>query len=296
MELLDAYAAAQAKINKVSIEYETQSDTDCRLAPPFEIRSGQFTHYSRGQVHWDGRRCHLKMSRWGMVEEEIAHFWSWWFDGKRVVNHYGRKHVPEDGGGSITTKDHYGNKIISFSQDACLLGYCMDDNERVDTILRGAEELTVRREKKPANSHECFVISGKAKSGIYTVWLDPSCDYNIVHAEFKRRGGIHYYGGNRTILLKRGITMDYSLDVNRFRQINGAWIPTEATWKYHRTMKEYGNSYYSKQKCKLKRTKVTLSPDFDAMRAFEPKIPDGTEFSKDGVRDLIWRNGDAVPK
>jgi hypothetical protein len=42
---------------------------------------------------------------------------------------------------------------------------------------------------------------------------------------------------------------------------------------------------------------LTLSPDFEAMRAFEPdEIPDGTEFSKDGVRDLIWRNGDAVPK
>jgi hypothetical protein len=62
-------------------------------------------------------------------------------------------------------------------------------------------------------------------------------------------------------------------------------------------MKEYGNFYYSKQKRRLRRTKVTLSPDFDAMRAFTPdEIPDGTEFSKDGVRDLIWRNGDAVPK
>ena len=308
LKILDAYTKSQDKfLRSFIVKFEEQLNTDCRLAPPYDRMSGKFTTYGSFEVRSDGRRFSYRELKWGsvfgsLIPKEDSNYNSSLFDGSRNVYYNCRLNAyPSNprpmGSGTVETKiDRIDEYNISNHTDSQLLGALYNDRIRVDVILRDAEELTLSREQNSAGSPGNYIIRAKTKWGRYTVWLDPTHDYQIARAETHKEGGDFVISGKP---LPQGYTMDYTLNDILFQKIGEQWIPMEATWTYNMTQP---GGYYTKMRDQLKRTKVILSPDFDALHAFEPDdVRDGAIFLKGpaisgpvGVQ-YIWRKGELIP-
>ena len=316
LKVLEAYTKTQDNLRSFIIKFEQQYDTDCRLEPPYDNFNGKYVVYEAVEVRSEGRRCCARFLRWGELDgpgsflpKENANYTSYLFDGSRYIQFGFRlndrsSRVPM-GSGFVESKDYVSDavrKIYTMSSDADLRGYLYVMQERVDSILRQAQDIVVSREQDSAGGPQCYVIRAKTKWGRYAIWLDPTHDYHIVRAGMHKEGGdLTGWGSNPNSNkpIPQGFTYDYTLSDIQFQKIGNQWVPMQATWV---TDRKGPAGYYSIQKGHLKRTKVILSPDFDALHAFEPDdVRDGALFMKDTTPgqpapQYIWQKGQLIPK
>jgi hypothetical protein len=135
--------------------------------------------------------------------------------------------------------------------------------------------------------------------GSYTLWLDPqhNCLPRKVSVTKKDKD---IYGTTPVSELKLAhgslAEVSYFMDSVKFKDFDGVLLPvackTTLIWKYSsgKTAEWHGEH---------QRLSIDLKPDFEALSAFEPNIPDGTRINyQDFVGKNIrfeWRNGKVVP-
>jgi hypothetical protein len=169
------------------------------------------------------------------------------------------------------------------------MGYFFGDDERVDSILRRSEKVSVRDRLERVGRSKCYVIDAVTGRGRYTLWIDPEHGCNIAKAESSQETG-DLSDGDRRLPRGRG---KYSYLKNvKFEKIDGVWVPMEGDMEFGH--QEPGSDY--RQKKHHKRREVILNPDHEALRSFYPDdIPSGTEVHvQDFAGSPPSRSGDDI--
>ena len=289
-ELLDRLTASQDKLRSLIAKTEdiiinTQSN---RPTPTFSREVAD--------VSVDRKRVHHRWYRWLSLAakdaptpiEDAECFFKLW-DGKRYIEYY-KPLKAEDKRIAYISADERNAKyiLISGGEGAPFLGVRFSDFERIDAVLRQADSISVRDELEQVGSVACYIIDAKAKSGTYTVWLDPEHGYSIAKADVHL--GPNDSFGRR--LLKDNESNSLSIRNVRFENINGVWLPMEADL-YMTSDRQGSPSVYATIHHKV--TQITLDPDHDTLGSFIPQIENGTR-----VRDLdfgilyTWQDGKLI--
>ena len=183
-----------------------------------------------------------------------------------------------------------------------LMGFFYGNAERIDSVLRKADSISVRDNMEQVGESKCYVIDAVTRSGKYTVWIDPEHGYNVAKTKVQMEENDLFYGRPMT----RGDKIVGSFNYTRFKKIDDVWIPMESNLKVLRDMPGM-NFFNFMRSFKLnnfthftrhyKLTEITLNPDFETLNAFIPDdIENGAEVEFTGVESItyIWRNGQVV--
>lgn len=208
-----------------------------------------------------------------------------------------------------TNKKKYDLSLPQAHGGAVLDGFLEGDKESIDIILERASQTTIRSQMESVNGVECYVIDAETPNGKYSLWIDPEHSYNIAKAKVKKTGKdilngkpLNQYSETEAIkrLREKGMKIpgqklefSFELDGVKFEKYNDVWIPTEANFQ---SITKYKDGREIKTIRNYKRTNIDFNPDFAAIGAFVPSIPDGAKVYLDeapGIR-YRWQNGKPV--
>jgi len=175
----------------------------------------------------------------------------------------------------------------------------MGSDERLDTVLRRASQISVRPTTETIGGSDCYVIVAHTKYGKYSVWLDPKHGYHPIRVRRRAIEGDEH--GDKRVLSKGHIRTAY-LDNVRFEKIDGVWVPVEADRSYNNI---YGKpESFSKGDSHFKRTKIVLNPDHDKLGSFDnplenpdqdPELVNGTKVRIAGDKTrYTWQDGKLI--
>ena len=143
-------------------------------------------------------------------------------------------------------------------------GVLCGDKERIDSILKQSDSLSVRPDLDQIGSVNCYVVDAVSRHGTYTVWFDPEHGYGIAKAIVRKGPEDLRWGRPRS---NNTNSFDNSTDVMqnvRFERVNGIWFPME----YERLIKkEYENRTQS-GRTPYKVTYLDVNPDHNDLGSF----------------------------
>ena len=303
LEILDKFAETQDKLQSFIVKFErTRYHASTSLSGRLP-RLGPSEPTGFNEVRFDGKRRKWLFRMWehvGMSPEftprDKAKYGSRLWDGETFFQYGGQEKHASFPFGSVNQITNFKDNIEEGRKTFChacfnLRGYFYVDYERVDSILRDADTISVRDNTQSIGASDCYVINAVTKHGKYTIWIDPDHGYNIAKAiARKTRGDLWSHG-----ILKGKAKIFFSMKNVSFKKIDGVWVPMEAdtyssqTWSKGQFWKSSGHT---------KRTEFILNPDHDALGSFLPDdIRDGAKISYiNGVRTrgYTWRNGGPV--
>lgn len=236
----------------------------------------------------DGDRVNHRGSLWDkLLSKDKALYKSFLWDGKSFIQ-YKQWSQLTDSTVFIEKNDYSKKRMIATEyKGAPLMGICGGDYDRIDSILRKADNISLRQKTEQVGNSQCYVIDAVTKRGKYRVWIDPEHGYNIAKIELQKRKGDLIRSSEHV-----EIGMLFLLKNVRFEKIDEVWVPVEAD------MKQYQDDQNRIIKWHHKRTKMTLNPDHNALGSFVPDdIPEGTKVSSvsgEYGREYIWQNGKPV--
>ena len=302
-ELLDKYAETQDKLKSFIVKFErTRYHASTSLSGRLP-RLGPSEPTGFNEVRFDGKRRKWLFCMWehvGMSPEftprDKAKYGSRLWDGETFFQYGGQEKHASFPFGSVTQitnfKDNIeeGRKTHSHARFN-LRGYFYGDYERVDSILRHADTISVRDNTQSIGGSDCYIINAVTEYGKYMLWIDPTHGYNIAKAiARKTRGDLWSHR-----ILKGKAKILFSMKNVRVERIDGVWVPMEADTYYSQT---WSRGQFWKCSGHIKRTEFILNPDHDALGSFLPDdIRDGAPVSLiNGVRTkgYRWRNGGPV--
>jgi peroxiredoxin len=286
-ELLDRLTASQDKLRSlVAKTEETIVSTESDSPTSYITRR-------ISEVKVDGKRSHKYWYRWRKLPAEDAPtpiedahcFFNLW-DGNYYIEYYKPMKAPDVRSAYVTSDEKHiqDNTRIGYPHSP-FLGIRYSDYERIDSVLRQADSILVRDKLEKVDSVTCYVIDAKAKSGDYTVWLDPEHGYNVAKVNIQL-GPNNLYNGKR---LDSDESDSLSVQNIRFERITGVWIPIEADLYLER---ERQDGFNTKSTIHHKITQITIDPDHEALGSFVPKIENGTKVKNlDSGVSYTWREG-----
>ena len=308
-DLLDKYRSTQDSMLSFMVKDVTTTwwtDT---------VMAGQRTRRETSVFFLDGDRVDCRTNLWSdlisadehTLVDKAAHK-SFLWDGQSYFQYKG----DATGGGRAFV--NYNDKLKTAQvavayRGAPLMGICFGDDQRVDSILRRADDISVRDKMDVVGGSKCYVIDAVTGHGKYTFWIDPEHDYNMAKVEVHKKAEDLAWGG-KTLegqYLPSGtrsarnippltvmVGLSFSLENVRFEKVDGVWRPMEADYEFK---KIYAGGRVVTVHKHHKRTSIDLHPDFDAERAFIPDIPDGTKVYVEGVHGIqyIWQDGKLIP-
>jgi hypothetical protein len=143
----------------------------------------------------------------------------------------------------------------------------------------------------------CALIDVKMDDANYKVWLDTEHDFNLSRMERSFGIGNAAPGGGKYPIpnFLRGwptiVSGTATTEVMTFQKVDQGWVPTTATTIASTT---FGDGSKSEGTVKLKRSNITIDPDFS--NAFRLDFPNGTTVEDSGgQKSLEWRDGRVVP-
>jgi len=286
-ELLDRYAANQDQL--ISFIAKTE-----------EVHRVQWSNKERPdfsrkttEVRVDSKKTHMFYRVWRDLPTldaptpiEEARNWVDLWDGKRSILYYYR--ISQDYKFAEISTDEIRAKanINIWHKGTPFLGIRYSDYEqRIDSVLRQADTISVRKELEQVGSVACYVIDANTTSGTYTVWFDPQHGYQIARAEIRLGPNDRY----RNRPLKDNEDDSLSVRNIRFENIDGVWIAMEAD-KYATSIRQGSSRVRSTGHHKI--TQITLNPDHEALGSFIPVVENGTEvYDIDAGVSYTWRDG-----
>ncbi len=300
-DILDKYDLTQAQIAR----FVTQGTTATKSV------GGKRTTFSYEETDfsYDGNRINHRYRRWPELAstdvakdpteaEDRSYLWD-----DRVHYEY-RKEVRMPAKLFIGRSKDMNQAMISMGYSgAPLMGIYLADHENVGTILRKAKSLHLRPQRERLNDSACYVIDANTEHGQYTVWIDPEHGYNIAQAQVQKKQGDLAWGRPLGWVADRTppnipkadpyTRIAFALRNVRFENIGGLWVPMEADYEnvFERARGTSSSAAHHK------RTSFTPNPDFDALHAFTPQFPDGTQIwvmESPGIQ-YEWHNGAPVP-
>jgi hypothetical protein len=306
-ELLDKYTKALDSLMCVVIKAETTSEGGYafdRDWPDPLVRGTRFRGktFNRSEFRTDGKRLHSRDYDWGNISPARpsvpahqpsyrCHNW----DGREHYQHSRDVNVPTLSGLILLHKPDIGFGFSRNGPLSYLMGYNLESDERLDTILRRAESIAVRPKTERIGGSDCRVIEARTDSGRIALWIDPGHGYHAARAEAELVPGELAYGRP----MRRGWARETRLENVRFEKVGGLWAPMEADVTQSRL---YGGNNRSLQKYHYKRTMVLVNPDHDALGSFEnplrnpandPELRNGTDVMLDN-KTYHWRDDNVV--
>jgi hypothetical protein len=304
-DLLDGYAKTLDATQSFIDFYEQSGEYSYNLpAASVSVRGAK--RYVRGQHRADGRRTYWQCYSWGDVNPQLRNLpestprYSLRVEAKgNVYSHSKAVNNPQAENSVSRFPMQTDKAVLSRRNYSGLYGY-LGAEERLDTVLRQADPISVRPTTETIGGSACYVIEAHTKYGDYTVWLDPEHGCQPAKAIRKATGGQEDNGR----VIPGGDSEVVSVDHVRFEQIDGVWVPVEADQNNEYTS---GNSQlFSQEKVHTKRTKITLNPDHDKLGSFvdplenpaqDPELENGTRVFlwPVGTVRYKWLNGRVVP-
>ena len=298
-ELLDKYAATQDKLKSFIIKSEAQGDSDSSF-----FKADKPPSHSSYEIRFDGNRTNIRSQKWGGINNDIYTtkdkplYRSRLWDGKTFYQHDRNSYNPRGYPGTvIITKskkinDKYkrGKNTIMLSSDINLMGILPSDAERVDSVLRKADTISVRGETENIGGTDCYVIEADTKRGEFTIWIDPEHGYNIAKAIIKRGPGDIVFHGDYTLTERDRI---YSFLENfKFKEVDDIWVPMEVDIRNERY---FPDGKFHKTWSHCKRTEIIPNPEFKDSYFVPDDIPNGAKVYIKGVRGkYTWQDGRIV--
>ncbi len=289
-ELLDRYTANQDKLRSLTAKTEETITSDWSNEQSPEIMRWV------SEIRIDDKRTHRSWYRWlnpptedAPIPIENAQSYLRLWDGNRYIE----SHKSVETGSRVSYISHneqnFKDDIISGYYSSPFLGIRYSSYERIDSVLRQADTISVRNELDQVGSVDCYVIDAKTKSGTYTVWIDPEHDYSIVKADIRMESN-EWYCGRR---LRDNESRSLSVRNVSFENVDGVYIPME-TDLYSITTKQNGVTVRNVTHQKI--TQITLDPNHDVLGSFIPDIENGTKvriLEVPGI-NYTWQDGKLV--
>jgi hypothetical protein len=260
-DLLQRYTRALDATQSFTDTYQQESDFAYRM-PQGALEGRKFT---RGQIRSDGERLYHQDYSWGDIRSGTMNL-------PESTPNYHLRLAAEGklytGVTSITTprmkgyvdlQSGYGTENITHHPYSGVYGY-LGANERMDTVLRGSQQISIRPSTARVNGVACHVIDAHAKYGQYTVWLDPTHGYNAAKVTRKAIGGNH----EKEHQMPRGDHAEDSVVITRFEQVGNTWVPVEADQHTVYTSGEL----FRNSRSHYKRENIVLDPDHDKLGSF----------------------------
>ena len=271
-ELLDRYAANQDKLSSFIAKTEDISYTKWSNKEQPNLRR------MVTEARIDGKRSHIFYHIWDDLPNEdvsttIEQASNWvdlWNGNLAILWHY-RMSEEGTGSGNISRDEKIGKaNINAWYNGAPFMGIRYSNYERIDSVIRQADTMSVRKELEKIGSSACYVIDAETNSGTYTAWFDPQHGYQIAQVEISVGPNDHY----RTTTLKDDESRFLSVKNIRFENIDGTWIPMEADIHVKSIKPHLGLSVIIDKHHKV--THMNLNPDHEALGSFVPVVPNGT--------------------
>jgi len=314
-QLVDRIAASQeqcANIDSYILKWQVTGVGRCSF-----MGRGRRKIFEYTELLVDGDKFRRSEKEWGhcirgediFITEEDPRQRNWLWDGKysyfwaktpakwlerlaarRYTNAEKRARFLADRAGYVKLEAGRGGKRTDGSIAADLkMGFLQGDVERIDKILRKADNISLRDTPEQVGASECFVVDAVAKSGRYALWIDPEHGYNIAQAKVLK-------GPSQIKIGAWGIpeTIEYSLENMRFQMVGGMWVPVEADQKYN---ERYASGDFMETSTHRRRTEVVLDPNHEALHSFLPDIPAGWQVKLNGFRRIdssgrfYWKDG-----
>lgn len=314
-DLLDRYTQALESTKSFIDHYEKNTEYRYRFRadrsnPRFSGIADSGKNFERGQTRYDGQRFYTQTYGWGDINSRIhnvpeatPYYWCKINEGERWYSNHRPMINNPTFSGTAETHVYKGPgkpelKPIPFNGVSYLVGY-LDSGNRVDTILHGAENISVRQETETIRGSACYVIDADTKYGKYTVWLDPEHGYHPAKIRHRAKEGDYF----KKYRMSKGDTGTAYLDIVRFEMVDGVCVPMEMNAGFHRIAGS--PEYFNKENTHYKRTQIKLNPDHDKLGSFadpiledpnnDPELINGTRVHLNSVPiQYIWQDGNIV--
>jgi len=301
LELLDRYAATQDKLQSFISKCESLGDSDSSF---FDTKDSPT--YVSCEARFDGNRTNIRRQMWGSINNDIYTtkdkplYLSRLWDGKTFYQHDRNAYNPRGYPGTVVitkskkmnNKYKRGKNTIMHYSGINLMGTLPNDAERVDSVLRKANTISVRDETENIGGTDCYIIEADTKHGEYTIWIDPEHGHNIAKAIVKRGPGDAVFESNY-ILTERDQIYS-SLENVKFKKVDDVWVPVEADVKDER---DFPDGKYHKGWGHHKITEIILNPEFNDSDFVTDDIPNGAKvyvLDAPGIT-YTWQNGKLIP-
>jgi hypothetical protein len=159
-----------------------------------------------------------------------------------------------------------------------------DGNKRLPDYLRECANLKVRENEENIDGHPTYVFEGQSSQGKFVIWLDPNADFHPRRIELHKIGDNSLYGkplssyrSGRPELAGKQLK-EYSVvyDSMKIIDINGLYMITEGRMVESKLFTDDSKFIITSN---FKISGIDLNPDFNALKPFEVKVPDGTPVS-----------------
>jgi rhodanese-related sulfurtransferase len=299
-ELLDAYAAGQERIASWAIRCQLSIDMPAPGRTEKTVKNGQDC-----DLRSDGARASVRCHKWhessgAPARTRNSGYLSRTWDGEKYMSY--RKAEP-NGVGHVFIDDMHSrpaeekageiNALLYGHPAAVLLGFYGGTFERVDSVLRKAQSISVRESTERVGDNDCYVIDARTLYGRYTIWIDPQHGSNVARAQIIRTRDEGHLRRSYPPTIKRS---SFTLENVRFEEVQGVWVAVEADF-FTQTEEDRLRTSISSGHGHVRIDEITLHPDHDALRSFTGgDIPNGTDVLVMPALHIryAWTNGELV--
>jgi len=209
-------------------------------------------------------------------------------------------------GGTYSTKKflpYLGGKLSVGSR---IDRQCFGDTIPVWEVLQSATQLRLEQQMESIEGFPCYVIDAITKHGHYRLWIDLEHGYQWRRVKVRKEGS-DLLGGqpmdadlnqkdNAEMPYPMTAVKSYDLEISNVtvQQVEGTYLISGAK---ETSIETHVTGEKLTQVTDIRLSKATMNPDFEAMRAFVPDIPDGTKLrSLDSPNTyFVWENGRPEP-
>ena len=205
--------------------------------------------------------------------------------------------------GSTSTDADNPRRLRAFYTGSELTGTFQGDQRPFYDIVRHAQDLKVKTDKKTFKGTPTYRIAATTERGHYQIWVDASLDYHFRKA-IVHRGPNDLIWGDEKLSELRWLTkesMNYVITNDSFEEIDGRLLPTHGSVTVNSVFhgRGPGGSRSSTSTWDIRLEHASFAPDFEELGAFAVRAPDGTPvvaFDEDGRGGprAVWTGDELV--
>ncbi|MEJ2648026.1 MAG: M20/M25/M40 family metallo-hydrolase [Sedimentisphaerales bacterium] len=166
-----------------------------------------------------------------------------------------------------------------------------NNGQSISDLLESASNLKSTDNVTKIMGHNAFLIEAETQYGNVKAWISPDLDYNCLKWEIEKTPKQYYRDGMPS---NDSFTKSIAVyDAEKADKIDGRYIITQAKLNY-KVIKD--NETLSNDTYHFNLKNIDLNPDYEALRAFEIQLPEGTIVYDDENPDVRyqWIDGNLV--
>ncbi len=164
-------------------------------------------------------------------------------------------------------------------------------DQSISALLKGASKMNVQAATK-IMGFTTYLVEADTQYGSVKAWISPDAGYNCLKWEVIKRQNQFYRDGKLTHDDFTGWRACFT--AHKLDSVDDQYFVTEA--EFTEEVKK-GETVLSNPTYRYSLTHINLHPDFEAMKAFEIQLPEGTVVTHEEVpgTQFRWTNGQFVP-